>query len=280
MTSFTSHPTRSPDAGRRLDCTVVDIDDTAVAVVTRAGRTVETLRLVPPNAVHAAVYDSRRNEWADLGISTNLRTSVGLDWQAAILGGIAGTTGGSPATATSATSLTATGTPWAANAYKGWRVHAVNAGGAPVYGNIGSNTAGVLTIDQWWLGNDTASGTTPAATAQFMIAPGQGNARFIGLTTNTTAPAAADSALTSELSTNGLARALGTYAHTAGATYYTLSKVFTYTGATAVTVAKAGTFTAGTLTAGGLMVYETLLSTTATVAANGDQITFTWTVNY
>lgn len=274
-----SYPTRHPDAGQALEYALVTDDRVPVAVIRRAGVVVETLRVIEPNSVHVAVYDARRSGWTDLGASPNLRTTAGLDWEAAILGGIPGTTSGSPATAVTATSLTATGSPWGVNAYKGWRVHAVNTGGAPVYGNIGSNTSSVLTVDGWWLGNDTASGTNPAATAQFAIAPGQGNARYIGLTTNTTAPSAADLTLVGELTANGLGRALGTYSHTGGATNYVLSKVFSYTGSVPVTVTKAGAFTAATATAGGLMVYETLLAQTATVSSSGDQITFTWTAN-
>lgn len=257
---------------------IVPLNDYPMAVLKRGGKTIEQLRVLEPNQVHCAVYSAERDEWTDLGVSTNLRTTAGLDWEAAILAGAPGTTAGTPATATGATSLTATGTPWAANAWKGYRVYADNGTGAPVYGNIGANTTSVLTVDQWWNANDTL-GTTPSATAAFGITPGQGSARFIALTTSTTAPVATDTVLATELTTNGLARALGTYGHTAGATSYTLSKTFTYTGTGSVTVAKAGAFTASTLAAGGVMVFETLLQTTATVSLSGDQITFTWTVN-
>lgn len=272
-----SYPMRSAADGP-LHYEVLTLDETPHAVVRRGRETVELLTPLRTNLVHVAVYDRRRDEWRDLGTAPNLRTVVGLDWEAGILGGITGTASGSPATATSATTLTATGTPWSANAYKGWRVVADNGTGAPVYGNIGSNTSGVLTLDQWWNANDT-TGATPASTAAFGIVPGQGSARFIGLTDNTATPLDSDISLAGELTSNGLSRALGTYTHTSGVNYYTLTKTFTYTGSTLLTVAKAGTFTASTLAAGGLLVFETLLPQTATVTASGDQIAFTWTVN-
>lgn len=270
-----SFPWRAPHAARKLRYEVLTLDETPVAVVRRAGQTVETLRVLEPNQVHAAVYDARRNEWTDLGLSPNLRTTVGLDWEAAILGGAAGTTSGTPATNSGATSLTATGSPWTTGAWKGYRVYVDNGTGAPVYGNITANTANVLTVDQWWNANDTL-GTTPGTTAAFGITPGQGSARFVGLTTSSTTPLASDTVLAAELATGGLGRALGTYAHTAGATYYTLSKIFTYTSSGSLTVNKAGTFTAAS---NGILVFETQLTTTATVSVPNDQITFTWTVN-
>ncbi len=149
---------------------------------------VVTLR---PNEVHAAII-RKDGTVEDLGITSNLRTTAGLDWQADVMG----------------------------NASQ------------PV------------------------------------------SARWIGLTTNATAPAAGDTALTGEITTGGLGRAAGTYAHTAAATSYTISNTFTAT-ATHTAVAKAGLFTA---TTAGTLAFETLLSTTATLAS-GDTLAVTWTVN-
>jgi hypothetical protein len=105
--------------------------------------------------------------------------------------------------------------------------------------------------------------------------PGTAGANYIALSTDTTAPAATDTSLLSEQTTNGLARAQGTLSHTAGTNSSSLAHTWTYTGATSTTIAKVGLFNAASA---GTMVAETLLSSTATVSANGDQITVTWTI--
>lgn len=102
-------------------------------------------------------------------------------------------------------------------------------------------------------------------------------ANYIAMTTDATAPAATDTTLTSEETTNGLARAQGTVAHTTAATVTTISHTFTYTGSTSKVIAKVGLFNASS---SGTMVLETLLSSTGTVNANGDTITITWTINF
>lgn len=105
-------------------------------------------------------------------------------------------------------------------------------------------------------------------------------AKFVGLTANTTAPAAGDTTLTAEITTagGGLIRKAGTYAHTTGAASYTITTVFTANGSDAlpVTIGKRGIFDA--LTAGNL-VFETLVSPTATLSASGDQLTLTDTIS-
>lgn len=223
------------------------------------------------NWVHAAVRHSD-GSITDLGVSPNLRTDDGDDWQAGQMGGLLGNSTGTPATATSATSLTATGTPLTVNALKGRRIRT----GADVYGNVGSNTTSVVTVDQWWTVADGVA-ATPAATAAYAIDPGYGPARFIGLTENATAPAVTDTALTAEITTGGAARALATYAHTTAAASYTLQKTFAITG-TFPAITKAGIFTAANTTAVGLMVFETALNATASVVS-GDSLAITWTVN-
>lgn len=111
----------------------------------------------------------------------------------------------------------------------------------------------------------------------FKVGTAAATANFIALTTDATAPAAGDSTLTSELTTNGLARAQASDAHTSGTAQSVLSHTWTYTGSTSVVIAKAGLFNAASL---GSMVLETLLSSTATVSANGDTVTVSWTINY
>jgi hypothetical protein len=103
-------------------------------------------------------------------------------------------------------------------------------------------------------------------------------AGYMALTTDATAPAATDTTLTSEETTNGLARSAQlTPTHSAGATSSVFTKTFTYTGSTSKVIAKVGLFNASSA---GTMVLETLLSSTGTVNANGDTITITWTINY
>lgn len=102
---------------------------------------------------------------------------------------------------------------------------------------------------------------------------------YVGLTANVTAPAAGDTTLTGEITTagGGLIRKAGTYAHTTGAASYTITTVFTANGSDAlpVTIGKRGIFDAA---AAGNLVFETLVSPTATLSTAGDQLTLTDTV--
>lgn len=104
-------------------------------------------------------------------------------------------------------------------------------------------------------------------------------ADYIALTANATAPAAGDTTLTAEIATasGGLVRAQATYAHTGGASTYTLTKTFTANGSDSlpVTVAKIGVFNASSA---GKMPWESLLSPTATLSASGDALTITETI--
>jgi hypothetical protein len=196
-----------------------------------------------------------------------------MDWLHDAMFGKTGLTA-AVATASSSTSLTKAAAGWTVDAYKGMRVIAEQSTAAPVFGNIGTNSATVLTVDQWWNG-DMTTGTTPGSTADFQIIPGTSPAWFIGLTTDTGSPATSDTTLASEITTNGLARALAVYAHTGGTTTSTLTKTFTASG-THTNVHKAGLFTALTTTAGGILVADTNLNADATLAS-GDAIAITWT---
>jgi uncharacterized membrane protein len=102
--------------------------------------------------------------------------------------------------------------------------------------------------------------------------PGTNGANFIALSSNTAAPAAGDTTLTGEITTGGLARAQGTYAHTTGTSTYTVTNTFTAT-ASHTAVQKAGLFTAST--AGTMMAENTFTSVSL---ASGDQLTITWTI--
>lgn len=254
------------------------VTDAARVQIVRGRRVLHSIK-IGPNKVHAAIIH-KNGEFEDLGISENLlitSSAGGRDLIAAGLGGLLPAGGqGSPATASSATTLTATGTPWTTNLLAGMRVVVpiTNLTTAPVYGNIISNTTSVITVDQWWTGADVA-GTTPAATSAFIILPGAAPARFMALTQDTGAPNAADTALTGEITTGGCARALAAYAHTLAAGTYTLQKAFAVT-ATFAAIHKMGIFHSGTGTAG-VMLYESLLNADASVV-NGDTLTITETV--
>lgn len=112
---------------------------------------------------------------------------------------------------------------------------------------------------------DTASTGTGAYAA----------ANYIGLTENTSAPAAGDTALTGELTGSGLARAQGTYAHTTGASSYTITKTFTSADATTRTIHKAALFNASST---GTMPFESALPSDA-ILVSGDTLTITWTIS-
>lgn len=105
-------------------------------------------------------------------------------------------------------------------------------------------------------------------------------ANYVALTANAVAPGAGDTTLTGEITTvgGGLVRAQATPAHTNGTSTYTLSKTFTANGSDSlpVTIAKIGVFNA--TPSGGSMMFETLLSATATLTASGDQLVLTETV--
>jgi hypothetical protein len=105
-------------------------------------------------------------------------------------------------------------------------------------------------------------------------------AKWMALTANATAESATDTTLTAEIATagGGLIRQSATYAHTTGATSYTLTGTFTANGSDAlpVTIAKMAVFTAS---ASGTMVFEKLLTTTATLSLSGDSLVVTETVS-
>jgi hypothetical protein len=208
------------------------------------------------------------------------RVNSGADLQAAVMGGdLAGLRG--TATASSATSLTDSGASF--GTFTGHLVVAGSTGANLVYGVITSNTGTVLTVDRWY---DPASpggtaGSTPAATAPYIVLPGGAPAWYMALSTNASAPAAGDTTLTGEITTagGGLIRKIAAYAHTGGAASYTLTATFTANGSDslpATNIHKIGVFNSLT---GGRMVFETVLNADATMSASGDALTVTETVS-
>lgn len=125
----------------------------------------------------------------------------------------------------------------------------------------------------------TNAGKDMAASALGNTATQAAAANYIALTANATAPSATDTTLTGEITTagGGLVRAQAVYAHTTGTSTFTLSKTFTSNGSDSlpVTVAKIGVLNAAS---SGSLVWETLLSTTATLSASGDSVQITETI--
>jgi hypothetical protein len=192
---------------------------------------------------------SRKGVWRHNLLITVGNGAVGCytgayNWLAAAMGGgpsLAFATITGAATSTSSTSLTNTGASFPASSSGvvglcGQIVAAYTATPSIVYGVITSNTSTVLTVDQWYNPASTsgASGTTPAGTGQYTILPGQNPAAWLCLSAATLfSPATSDTSLNTqgaELSTNGFSRAVGTYAHTVGASTYTLIHLWTATG--------------------------------------------------
>jgi len=96
---------------------------------------------------------------------------------------------------------------------------------------------------------------------------------YIALSNSGATPAATDTALASEITTNGLARSLGTASHTSNASSYTLSYLFTATGTQAAQ--NAGMFNASS---SGTLCFE---NTFTQVSMNsGDTLQVVWTVNF
>ena len=116
-------------------------------------------------------------------------------------------------------------------------------------------------------------GGTPVAVASYIgLASDSSNSGAGTVAAGDTTIASSGTGST-EITTNGLARAVATYAHTASTAAYTMTKVFSATGTQASN--KAGLFNASSA---GTMSFENLY--TAVTCNNGDTLTVTWTINY
>lgn len=247
------------------------------------GPRAEDILRLGPNWVHAAILHGtrrrgfRKGEVEDLGWSRNTMTTAnngGRDMIAGNAVGQAGFGGASTiATATSATSLTATSTPFVASAYIGQIVIAEESTNAPVWGVVISNTTSVLTIDGWKNGDGTA-GTTPGSTCNYQILPGTAPFRYMALTENASAPSAATTTLTGEITSGGCGRALATPAHTLGQATATLAKTFSVSG-TFPAIHKVGISQYST--ASSQVGFEAALNADANVVS-GDSLAVTWTL--
>jgi len=260
------------------DTIIEPLDDGAIIHLYRKGVHVKNLRL-GPNHVHAFVTHPD-GSIEDCGISQNLLTNAGRDLWAAAFGHATHKTSVTTSAST-ATTMTDSGgafnTP-TTNQYVGWRVYQPITGitTAPVYGNIGSQTATVLTVDQWWTPTD-GTGGNPASGNSYVIWPAC-VPRFMAMSA-TAGTSASHTALAGEESGGvGLNRSKATYAHTAATATYTMQVIYTLTGTpTGNPQVNMGLFTASTLTAAGILVFETALNQSATVG-NGDTLTVTDTI--
>ena len=105
------------------------------------------------------------------------------------------------------------------------------------------------------------------------VAAGTQGSRCIAVSTDSGAPAAGDTTLTGEISTNGLQRANATTnTHTNGTNTSTLGITFTASGAH-TSVQKTALFNA---TSSGIMTHENTFS--AVTLATNDQLQVTWTL--
>jgi hypothetical protein len=224
-----------------------------------------------------------RSGWRhNLTTTTATGYTNAYDWLAKAMGqgpSFTFATAAGAATSTSATSLTNTGAafPTSGQALAGQIVVAATSGGALVYGVIVSNSATVLTVDQWYNVTSTsgAAGTTPSGTGQYVILPGQNPASWMAVTANVFSPSTSDTVLVGELTSNGFSRAVGTYAHTAAASTYTLVHLWTATGTE--TINNEAQFGAANPTAGGVMPFESAEPNPPTLVS-GDTLQNTVTI--
>jgi hypothetical protein len=96
---------------------------------------------------------------------------------------------------------------------------------------------------------------------------------YIALSNDSGAPSATDAALAAEVTTNGLARANTTPAHSGNTSSYTLTYTFTATGTQSAQ--KAGLFNASS---SGTLCFENTFS--AVAMNSGDTLQVVWTLNF
>jgi hypothetical protein len=230
--------------------------------------------------------NGERGPWRpNLTTTTASGYTCALDWLAKAMGAGPSTAFASAqgaATATSGTSLTNSGATFP-TAGQGLAGSIVVAGpnssgtGSKVYGVIVSNTSTVLTVDQWYDPTSTtgAAGTTPNGTASYVIVPGQNPAAWMAVSNAAHTPATSDTTLSSELTSSGFSRAVGTYSHTAAATTYAL--VYTWTATGTQTIVNEAQFGACNTTGGGVMPFESAEPSSPTLVS-GDTLQNTVTI--
>lgn len=127
------------------------------------------------------------------------------------------------------------------------------------------------------VGEDDAYNVKTTAGIDFLFAqgysttPGANGLNYIALSNDTLTETSASTTLSTEIATNGLARAQGTYAHTGGASTSTVAHTFTASGAQSAQ--KAALFSASSA---GTMNHA--LSFTQRALQNGDTLAVTFTI--
>jgi hypothetical protein len=214
-----------------------------------------------------------------------LLLNCGRDNWAALMGGGSVGSSGTASAAPTATTMTDGTKSWTTNQWAGYTVVC-----GSVYGIVLSNTATVLTVDQWYAAATPggAAGATPANGATYAILPGGMAGWFCIISTSSALPASGDTSVVGGITAatdagGGLVPKICPYAHTAGTNTFTMTPVFTMNAADvtnvgAVTIYQAGfgkslnTFNAATL------YWKSCINFSATMAASGDQLTLTETV--
>lgn len=215
-----------------------------------------------------------------------MKTNVGYDIQSKQMGGDGvgdqGVTSGN-LTGTGSVTMPDTTQTWTTNAFVGRMVTMVDRTTHTRYfGMVASNTATGLTVHEWQAPSTDATATPTAAnTFDYAILPGGAPARHMALSTDATSVSASDTTLPSEITTagGGLVAKRATYAHTASASTYSLTGVFTVNGSDSLPVTLAKIGLRQSIVAACKCLFQTLLPTTATLTSVGDQITITDTVS-
>lgn len=179
---------------------------------------------------------------------------------------------------TSTTLEAASGPKWTVEQFVGQDVYS-----GSVVGTVLSNTETVLTVARWEklptaakpTDNRSIEGAPPVESAAFSIASGTTPAAWVGISADTAEPKATNETLKGEIKTaeGGLIRSLATFKYLGGKEYEV--KVTFSANAkdvVPVTLAKIGVFNAHN---GGIMMFESLLTTTAEIKESGDAVTIT-----
>lgn len=208
------------------------------------------------------------------------KVNSGNDQQALQMGG-----GGvgflGTATGITSSTLTMSGATWTTGQWIGRVVVLTGATGAGAYGVVTANTATALTVVRWYnAATPGGTATTVSGTPTFVILPGGAPAYFMGLSTTNSAAGPTDTTMGGEITTSGggLIRYPAVWTHTTGAASYTLTGTFTANASDTllVTAFRIGVFTDLT---GGIMQFETLLSSGASFNAIGDQAVITHSIS-
>jgi len=216
--------------------------------------------------------------------NTFCSTGNGYNWLAQLMGqgpSFATTQCQGQDTSATATTLVNSGAPFTASALVGCIVvcDSVGTGAAHRYGVILSNTTTTLTIDQWYsfTSSSGASASTPdGASNWYSIIPNGAAAAWMAVTQTVITPAATDTSLSGEMTTLSMNRAVGTYAHSAAASTYTL--IHQWTAGGGCTINGEAQFNAAySASAGAYMPFESV-EPTPPALLTGDTLTNTVTI--